>query len=175
VHESLKETSPVPLREALGGACAAFGVARNLPREIEAAAGLRRYELLRRAFVVIEPRHAKPRGFADVVVALADDIASRYGGRRFLSAASKLLWARYRDPFLIYDARARLALGTRAGDYHAYAAEWQTRYARHADVVRAACDALGTSRTTAGAASLARRRWFRRRVFDLALWLDGGR
>ena len=108
--------------------------------------------------------------------------------RHNLSAASKLLWMRYRHPHVIIDTQAFNALQkgfNRSFDKHNYGeffAVWNEEYAKHADAVRKASLGLValprnyTAAFSVGDAELndlVSQRWFQARVFDVYLWEIG--
>lgn len=182
IHAKLQSEIPAQLRQGLGEAANHFKVARNLRRESEHALGMPRYEFLRRAFASVPSTTPREDQLADVVVRLGREIAKYYGGTLFLSAASKLLWARYRDPFIIYDSRVRTALGTPERDYHTYVDAWRVRYREQAALIRHACDSLGSSPFTLCSGrilsvpevrEIVEQEWYQRRVFDNLIWRGG--
>ncbi len=104
-----------------------------------------------------------------------------------LSAASKLLWLKFRWPVIIYDSRALQALrdaGYRIdkSDYFAYCKSWRKHYGDSSADIRAAVMRLNEVRPFLPAwyasdqhlLRIARRKWFRERVFDIYLWEVGG-
>ena len=108
-----------------------------------------------------------------------------------LSAASKLLWLRYRHPHIIFDARANSALKLlnpefdgRNRDYAEYASAWRTEFNKcHPEVCSAVEQLSGLQPSLqpfmpAGYESTKsidpREFWFVERVFDIYLWELGG-
>ncbi len=103
------------------------------------------------------------------------------------SAASKLLWLRYREPYIIYDSRAVVALkelGCKLRIKHSYAeycAHWRTQYEQRKLAVEEAASRLPEARafipkwhgTDAELLALASQPWFIERVFDIYLWERG--
>ena len=113
-------------------------------------------------------------------------------GKENLSAASKLLWLSHREPFLIYDANAVVALeelwlrekGTKikiGRDYGKFEDVWRSEYAK---VEREVVDASNRLNSLLpyfdhclkedSLRELTERKWFRERVFDNYLWFLGG-
>ncbi|GAB2612977.1 hypothetical protein [Novilysobacter erysipheiresistens] len=103
-----------------------------------------------------------------------------------LSAASKLLWWKHRHPYLIYDSRAVAALkklGYRFAnrDYAEYARSWLGAYVEREGEIDGAVASLADLQpfldtwhpTVDSISRLAQEKWFRERVFDLALWEHG--
>ena len=99
-----------------------------------------------------------------------------------LSLATKLLWLKYRDPFIIYDSVVRQHLGTPRGDYAAYLRAWDGCYAIHRGAILCACQMLAQQSLADLSASthpqgavqkILTEEWFRRRVLDLLIWHDG--
>lgn len=105
-----------------------------------------------------------------------------------LSAASKLLWLSFREPFVIYDSRAVNALSKKLGrkfgrrDYAAYSAAWRSEYAAVESAIECAASRLPMGRIFMPSCSLTNREllqlakmpWFKERVFDIFLWELGG-
>jgi hypothetical protein len=86
----------------------------------------------------------------------------------------KLVWLLRRDPVIIYDSRARSALGTPSGDYVKYVKLWRRGCKEHKDEIRAACSALPRAgRNNAEIARETAQEWFRQRVYDIYLWNAG--
>jgi len=104
-----------------------------------------------------------------------------------LSAASKLLWLSYRDPYVIYDSRAVRALTRDFGyrfqdrDYAAYSRSWRQEYAIRQTSIEAAVKELPKGRifmrsypfSDDALLAMAKEPWFLERVFDIFLWEVG--
>ncbi|MBI5759848.1 MAG: hypothetical protein HZA46_15120 [Planctomycetales bacterium] len=120
------------------------------------------------------------------------NLAKRFQGefdRLNVSAASKLLWLRYRHPFVIYDARAVSTLQKQfdhdfdKGDYVAYWKAWHEEYGKHQGAVKEAAARLkelqpfvSTWHQSEGSlTTMAQEPWFLERVFDIYLWECGGK
>jgi hypothetical protein len=146
---------------------------------------LKRFEPVVQA--IKEVRRTWPRRLGgevdDEVVRFAKALGGRYGGTLPLSAASKILWLLYGDPVVIYDSRARKALDFRSRrPYPVFRAEWERRWAREAPRIAEACHdlpnvlryaACGSRVSAEQVRRMAAKRWFRRRVLDVALWKEG--
>ena len=174
LHEALRGRTPIEQREALGRAATYFGVARSLKRLPEDQLGLPRFELLRRCFAEVKPSKVSDRRVAAVTVGVAEAVARAYGGTLYLSLATKLLWAKYRDPFVIYDSVVRKYLGTSHGDYSGYLQAWHSAYSVHCGAIATACAQLSKERSANSAAQrILAEDWFRRRTLDLVIWHGG--
>jgi hypothetical protein len=175
LHLALHEVGRARQREALGRAATWFGVVRGLRRGPEERLGVPRFELLRRCFAGVHGENVSAADVATVATGVARSVARAYGGTLYLSLATKLLWAKYRDPFVIYDSVVRKHLGTPTGDYAAYLEAWDDCYSRHRDALVAACDELASKPSTQhrGAGGVVTEEWFRRRAFDLMIWHHG--
>lgn len=105
-----------------------------------------------------------------------------------LSAASKLLWLSQREPFIIYDKRAVVALTQKLGqrfqirNYSEYCRIWREQYSIVEPAIRLAADQLPNGRMFMPKWSIsdiellrmAKETWFMERVFDIFLWEIGG-
>lgn len=165
-------------RTALKRGAAFFRISRNFGTKYER--DVPRYDPVLDALGSLPRRCAG--GVDEVVRDLARTLKHTYE-KNVLSAASKLLWLTYRDPIVIYDSRGRRALGTRDGDYPAFRAAWEERWANsRARIIQACTDlpsalqwaACGNRVTRHEVATVVRQGWFRRRVLDIALWDEGG-
>jgi hypothetical protein len=115
---------------------------------------------------------------------LAMDLRKKFG-RLNISAASKLLWLTYRDPFIIYDARAVNALRRhfhhRFSAYKEYSEAWREEYANARASIRDAVNSLPKARLfmrlppppDQKLLRMAKETWFMERVFDVFLWEVG--
>ena len=161
-----------------------FIVARNLPRKYDVEIGLRRYEPLLNIFQSFTAyRSPSSVDFIDHVDQFLKKLSSLYGKRNLMSLSSKLLWLRYRDPFIIYDSRVRTAIGVRPGNYSEFVKAWLSHYqhleSEIADVCRSLPSLLHyffpfTSDEEQVAQAICSESWFHRRVFDIYLWHMGG-
>ncbi len=105
-----------------------------------------------------------------------------------LSAASKLLWLSYREPYIVYDNRAVTALQDDFGhrfdvrDYSAYSKVWREEYISFEASIQSAVEQLPKGRMFMRACPFsdqelvrrAKETWFLERVFDAFLWEVGG-
>ena len=122
LHDALSGTDERSIREGLSDAVKSFRVARNLPRKYDADRGLKRYEPLLEVFLQLQKQEISESNFINVFDNFQSEISKKYGGKKLISLSSKLLWLRYRDPFIIYDSRARTSLEVTPGDYSEYVA-----------------------------------------------------
>ncbi|HUY15483.1 MAG TPA: hypothetical protein VMX16_17910 [Terriglobia bacterium] len=109
-------------------------------------------------------------------------------GKVLISAASKLLWFRYKSPVVIYDGRAHRCLSKQcsgklaASDYGAYYYEWREQFLKREEHIRSACSELSRVKEFSRAYAVSNKElgtlvgngWFRERVFDKFLWWNGG-
>ncbi len=109
-----------------------------------------------------------------------------------ISAASKLLWLAIKQPFVIYDTQAVLALSEAyasnhkldAGDgrYERYLDAWRKEYAAVSEAIASAIRQLPEGKrfmpkphtSDEQILQFAELEWFKERVFDTFLWLVGG-
>jgi hypothetical protein len=121
------------------------------------------------------------------VSALASRFQERF--KQFnLSASSKLLWLKFKEPYVIYDSRAVRALkdmGCKLKDkitYGEYCRHWREHYGQREAAIKKAASRLPEvkaflppwHRTEAELTQLAAQPWFLERVFDIYLWERGG-
>ena len=103
--------------EAVQRGAGYFKIARNFRTAFDVDQGLERFAPV---LALLEPLRTSALT-ADTLCATIDklriELAADYGGGDRLSAATKLLWLLRRDPVIIYDSRARSALGAPDGDY----------------------------------------------------------
>ncbi|MGH7928213.1 MAG: hypothetical protein ACREQV_10485, partial [Candidatus Binatia bacterium] len=180
IYVALLATIPASQRIALGRAVTYFRVVRNLRRSSEEKLGVPRFEPLRQCLDAITREDVSNERFVATTIALARMIASQYGGKNYISLASKLLWMRFRHPVVIYDSRVQTALCTPVGDYHAYVKSWHECYTVKETAIRSACESLtgslptlkcGTTITEDQVRQIADQEWFRRRVMDMFIWM----
>jgi len=154
--------------ETLQRCAGQFRIARNFPTKFDIERGIPR---LNPVLVILDalPEHLRADRLFDIVDVTSQRLATAYGMRVLLSAATKLLWLKYRDPVIIYDSQVRASLGVRAGDYPAYVRQWRALYSRRALGIRNAASRIRIPGVPW------KREWFRRRVFDLYLWAEGAR
>jgi hypothetical protein len=108
-------------------------------------------------------------------------------GKVNVSAASKLLWLTFRDPFIIYDKRAVDALSRHFhhsfASYEQYLQAWREEYLKSEAAIRAAVKELPKARLFMRLSQapdpellrMAHETWFVERVFDIFLWEVGAK
>ena len=102
--------------------------------------------------------------------------------RDVLSATTKFLWLKMKSPIIIYDSRARKALGAALGEIDEYYSRWREKFKGCEQQIRDACTSLQKVHeytenpevaTPQYIAKTAAHPWFRERVFDVYLWSLG--
>lgn len=184
LSRGVRASNPKLIREALGY----FKVARGFPGlantdvQKQLASVIKRFKPLSNSGQL-----QRERQVAKDVQQLRDRLTKRLNlTKEPLSAASKLLWLKYQDPFVIFDSQAVAALedlyrcGSRITGYSEYIEQWESAYKSLLPAVKTACvrlaKSLGTSRkwrNHKGLKGTVRRKWFVRRVFDQYLWQWG--
>ena len=93
-----------------------------------------------------------------------------------------LLVPKIKQPILIYDSQARIALGTKNGDLDAYYAKWRKEFESNKEEIVDVCSKLpdmnkyainqeiGTKEVIK---NISNELWFHERVFDIFLWSKG--
>jgi len=163
---------------ALQDAAGFYRIARNLPRRHEDGP---RFGGLLSILQGVETQGHTEATILNTVSTVGDQISARYGERGVLSATTKFLWLKLRSPVVIYDRQARLELGTRDGDVHAFYEAWRNRFRADLDEIREASLALMevTDFCVRPAAdsnyveSVVQSQWFHERVLDISLWQAG--
>ncbi|WP_129591359.1 hypothetical protein [Salinicola tamaricis] len=121
----------------------------------------------------------------ETVRALAASFQEKYG-KNAISAASKLLWLRFKSPIIIFDGRAVAWLRANkykvpyGASYDTYCEKWLLAFDRHEERIREACEGLINVKQYSLVAEenhgelegLVRQRWFLERVFDKYLWFN---
>ncbi len=182
LHAELNSHDTTRVFHALGNAAKFFGVARTLLRKYDVERGQKRYEPLLRAFQELPRASVFGDDFVDLVDQFQKRIGSLYGGKNLVSLSSKLLWLRYRDPFIIYDSRVRAALRASSADYREFAHRWLKRFEISQSQIIRVCRGLPsvnypfaqTEDTREEVVTICSKPWFHRGVFDIYLWHEGG-
>jgi hypothetical protein len=165
---------------ALREAAVAYSVARTLPSELDGSA---RYEPI---LDIIDP--LRPTRFEDRPVEeirkIERQISREYGGRNVLSATTKFLWIKIKQPILIFDSRARNAFGIRNNDgLEEFYGKWRAGFEANQGAIVNACSKLPAINKYAVNQEVATKEyireisdqtWFHERVFDTYLWNKGG-
>lgn len=111
-------------------------------------------------------------------------ISARYGCADVLSGTTKFLWLKLQSPIIIFDGQARVALDTKYADINGFYVRWRNSYEVHATEIARACSNIDQIRrycvdpaavTPPFMKQVASQQWFHERVFDVFLWIVGGR
>jgi len=115
--------------------------------------------------------------FVKKVIGFSESLQRRYG-RQPLSAASKFLWIRFRDPVIIFDSIANKWLHNNTSykndSYENYCKFWNEEYLRFKPQIQEACADLGSVKEFTLASNVPdsdlsawiSKDWFWQRVFD---------
>lgn len=128
----------------------------------------------------------RPR-FDEVSWRVEETVESLPGHKNLVSAASKLLWQKFRSPIVIYDGNTLSALCQRGhrlkkGDYAAFLDAWHAVYDTERRSIESACARLADSLKFCEVGlevpftevrRVTSERWFQERVFDRMLWFEG--
>lgn len=154
-----------------------YGVARNVKKSC-------RPDALRE----IEERMLKPiqngqNPDHSTVQTLAVEFALRgFTNGKALSLLSKLCFILQPGDYPLYDSNARKAIKARGnpapnGDYALYVKSFNAEYKRSRDAIVATCSTNSIKQHAENCGlpkTILEEEWFRRRVFDWQLWLEGG-
>jgi hypothetical protein len=163
--------------QALSKAMHYFKVARNFSGLGEEGATSLISDLL-----INSSRRINQKNFPDRVHALALEFQLKFGSYN-LSAASKLLWLRNRDPIIIFDKNTRhslILLGHKIppSDYSGFLRAWRIEFSKaEKDIRRASKRIPGISEFSSmwehkasDIKEVVTSDWFTCRVFDILLW-----
>lgn len=155
--------------DSIAPAMSDYAIARGFRNEYENG---KRYKPL---FCIVN-KIKKVDCAVDAVNYCASELEKKYK-RKQLSAASKLLWFKFKSPIIIYDNLALKGLNKRLAhrgvkvreqNYAEYYKEWRTEYGKVEGAILKICkqhlDKID---------SVASEGWFRERVFDRYLWEKG--
>ena len=178
LFDGLREGSNEAKLNTLKKAATYFSIARNFPARFDDGRGLRRFEPV----VDILDNTKDPMGASvNAVDSLQKSLSAIYGGRKLISAASKLLWLKYRDGVIIYDLKARETLGLKKDDYRVYCSAWKNAYTEHQGLIRNVCATLtkaqgfalcGVEVSSDEIKKATTSQWFYERVLDTYLWFS---
>ncbi|MWJ28570.1 hypothetical protein GPM19_10190 [Halomonas sp. ZH2S] len=168
-------------RQALLGAGGHFRVARNLPTKYEESRKLERYEPVLDILNKLGP--VTHKNVTSIVSDTQQRISSEYGNRNVLSLTTKFMWLKFRSPVRIYDRQARIALGTKPGDFAAFNEAFSSCYARFQEQIEQACGNLSKvipysvepTMKEYELRSLVSTKWFQERILDIYLWNQGSK
>jgi len=174
LFEGLRSDKRPQRLDALRRATAHFIIARNFSRKFDVQIGRERLDPALDVFDHMRRRPLRASELEHSVMLLATRLGAAYGGRRLISAASKLLWLAHRDPAIIYDSRACRTLRAPAGNYADYLARWRAAFADSEERLRAACARVAaSSKTDPALAQDVGEDWFCHRAFDVYLYDSG--
>lgn len=183
-HEALNSNgSVVDKCAAIKKAATFYRVARNLPTEcdINATPSIERF----RPVLDVLNKISLSEIVNDPVLAIIrteSEISNAYNNVSALSFTTKLLWIKFKQPIIIYDKQARLALGTQEGDLRSFFDRWRKEYIVNEKEIDAACKKLPDLTRYVLNQDIGNRGyieeicdkpWFKERVFDVYLWNKG--
>jgi len=165
--------------KALNKAAVFYRVSRNLPERYDRKKGLPRFKPVLDILDTLAPANFHGDALLPGILRVRDQISAQYGTLGVLSLTTKFLWVKFQWPIIIYDSKARSAVGARTGDLADYYARWRQRFNEHAKDIEAACNSLQNVveysvnpdlATPRYVQELSGHQWFRERVFDIYLW-----
>lgn len=197
---ALRFGAPAQKQEKLKNALVFYKVARNFPKECDEGKGMQRYSPLLRILNTERSRKVGQNVINDIEV-FEEKFATAYtstkkGRVSCLSATTKLLWLHQRaissgpgyesfgETVVIYDSKARSALGFRGADYEKYHETWYDTYEGFECCIKRACRELKDEliysieygpNQKADVLPILGQSWFHERVFDIYLWFLGDR
>jgi hypothetical protein len=164
------------LRKAAG----TYKVARTLPSELE---GPDRYEPVLDIIDPLTPAHFENNPVEEIRN-ISGRISKAYRVRNALSATTKFLWMKIKQPILVFDSQARNALGIRDNnDLEGFYGKWREGFKTNEQPIVDACSKLPEMNKYAMNQEVATKEyireisdqaWFHERVFDIFLWNKGG-
>lgn len=106
--------------EALNKAAVFYRVSRNLPDRYDVRKGLLRFKPVLDVLDSLSPTNFEGDALLPGILGVRDQISAQYGKRGVLSLTTKFLWLKIRWPIVIYDSKARAAVGAKTGDLADY-------------------------------------------------------
>jgi hypothetical protein len=180
--EALAGTDDSEKLRALAKAAAFYRIARNLRTRYDTGKRLPRYRPVLKIIDALNPADFRGENLLPSIEKVRDKIKAQYGRRDVLSATTKFLWLKMKSPIIIYDSRARKALGAASGEIDEYYSRWREKFEGCEPQIRDACTSLQKVHeytenpeiaTPQYIAKTAAHPWFRERVFDVYLWSLG--
>lgn len=175
-YNALKKGSRDEKLSSLEKATHYYKISRNLPSEFDEGKKLLRYEPVLNILESLTRVDVTGRPL-DLIKETEGRISEAYGGKSALSLTTKLLWLKMRDPIIIYDKKARIALGTHDGDLPSFYEAWKREYKNNEDQISSACAKLSkisrysyNNPPAEKIEKLSSKKWFKNRVFDVYLW-----
>lgn len=159
-------------------AATVYKVARNLPKKFDDS---RRYGYLLDILEDINETDFKIEPIKKILY-IESQISKKYGNRSVLSLTTKFLWLKFRQPIIIYDSQARIALGTNVGDLQGFYEKWQDNFNKVEDDIKKVCYNLKDmylylpnqrKGLKEDIEKISTQTWFHERVFDTYLWNKG--
>jgi hypothetical protein len=139
--QALSSGSQETKLSALKSAGGFYRVARNLPNDFDEKQGLARYQPVLEIINSVHKEQFKDDPI-NKILKVERQISEKYGGRSVLSLTTKFLWLKIKQPILIYDSQARIAVGANSGDLFDYYKKWQERFEKHKKYIEEACTSL---------------------------------
>jgi len=166
---------------ALKSAGVVYKVARNLDSKYDEKKGLTRYEPV---LDIIDPLKSTQFENNPVkeILEIEKSLSEKYGNKSLLSLTTKFLWIKIKQPILIYDSRAKDALGTESGDLEDYYKKWREEFKANQKEIVDVCSKLPDMNkyavnqevgTKEYIREISNNTWFHERVFDNYLWNKG--
>ena len=180
-HESINNGNCKNKLTGIKKAATYYKVARNLPKEFDEDIGYYRYEPILK--ILDKVNSADFYGnTVESIKKVHNRISQEYGNRSVLSFTTKLLWLKIRNPIIIYDSQARIALDTPDSDLLAFYEAWREGFNTQREAIAEVCDELDkvaeyaydqTIATPSYVKDISAQIWFQERVFDVYLWHKG--
>jgi len=180
-HDALNNGTRAEKLAALKKAAYYYKIARNLPTECDEGRGLERYEPVLKIIDKVVNSDLTENTVKSIEK-IQVKISKAYDDRNALSFTTKILWLKMRDPIIIYDSQARIALDIPGGDLSEFYKAWRAEYKIPAKSIASVCAELSgvakysydqTVATTSYVKDISAKMWFQERVFDMYLWHKG--
>lgn len=155
-----------------------FKIARSLPIEFENKNGKKRYEPVLEILESDPLRNCSQSDFSKKVEKVHNELSKHYDNRTVISATSKFLWLKYRNPVKILDSRSKNALGIKTNNYSEFVDAWEKKYSElKPEIIKASRRLPSISEfvinDSADIKHICKEEWFLQRVFDTYLWYYG--
>ncbi|MBE3794222.1 hypothetical protein [Vibrio parahaemolyticus] len=185
--EQLNSSCVTTQLKGFGSACKFYGIARNLPLEHDEKKGVPRYlpaVVTLNNFDFSQLLNSELSGKIQAQLNFENELSEKYGGeKRVLSLVTKILWLKHRSSVIIYDSRAKKALGYKGDDLAEYTAKWFKAFDEYRSAIEDCCTNLEyvvdfsidpEVATKEYVRNITSKQWFHERVFDMYLWHYGG-
>ncbi len=179
--QALEKGSRIEKLKALKNAGGFYRIARNLPSKYDEKNGLKRYEPVLDIIDNLQSIEFK-KDPVRKIFEVQKSISEQYGGRRVLSLTTKFLWIKIKQPILLYDSQARIALGTENNDLESFYRNWHEQFEKHHSEIAKVCSSLSDINkyvvnqeigTKEYINKISQQTWFHERIFDIYLWNKG--